>query len=125
MPINGFEDETSPLNQDEIKWLAVVGHVLKNRVGEKNAITADEIATGLVKHFRPLYPKIKVGGARIRKIINHIRINRMITDLVATSKGYYREPDPKKLLLYVTSLRQRAEAINAVADSYNLVHRNV
>lgn len=59
----------------------------------------------------------KVTPARVRKIINHIRLNRLIPGLVASSKGYWVEKDPVRLREYINSLNDRCRAIEAVAKA--------
>lgn len=106
--IEGFEHETSPLNAEELLLVKDFVNSLQKRVGGKRAIKAAEI-TRIYKGLGKT-----VGGARVRKIINHIRTHDLLPRLVATSKGYYVEPDDEKLKDYIKSLRQRAEAIDQV-----------
>lgn len=116
MAINGFEKETNPLSPKETKWATLLARALKVRVGAENCITSDQI----IANFRAMSPPIKITGSRVRRMINHIRCNRWVTNLVATNNGYYVETDQKKILLYVTGLRQRVEAIEAVINSFKV-----
>ena len=59
----------------------------------------------------------KVDNARLRKIINHIRINGMVIGLIATSDGYYIAETRKELEVYLKSLEGREGAIHAVRKS--------
>lgn len=108
--ITGFEKETAPLNDVELELVPIFVRGLSSKIGEVNAVKSHTIIKGLKKLG------YDVNGARVRKIINYIRINGLVSNLVATSKGYYIENDRKKVEEYVTSLRHRASAINAVAD---------
>ena len=111
--INGFEEETSPLTEEEMKLVPKFVNSFNSKIGESMAINSAEIEY----KFRIL--GVKITGPRIRKIVNYIRLNRLVKNLIATSKGYYIEDNPEKLKKYVESLRQRASAIQAVADSYS------
>lgn len=112
--IINFEEYTAPLSETEKQLIPLFLLGLRGKVGEKNAVNSGKMERGLrvMGH--------KVNGARIRKIINHIRINNLLPNLIATSKGYYIETDKTKIKLYVESLRARAQAIMAVADSYEI-----
>lgn len=111
--ITGFEEETGTLTNEEMSMAQLFVKGFSTKIGEANAVKSSEIIAKLkVKGFT-------LTGARLRKIVNFIRINGWIKNLVATSKGYYIEPDPEKVQEYKQSLKQRAAAIIAVADSYN------
>lgn len=108
--INGFEEETAPLTDYE---KTLVKHFVKGLENRKDPVSNTNMIKGLklmgIKDITP---------ARVRKIINYIRMNHIVRNLVASSKGYYVENDPKKLKEYINSLHQRADAILAVARSY-------
>ena len=111
--INGFIDETEELSdyeKDTLLPLMVRG--LKPRLGSDKAITNKEMREGLSKLDH------KVSDARIRKLINYIRIHRLVVNLVSSSKGYYRTNDPAEIRHYVESLMQRASSIEEVAKSF-------
>tara|TARA_R110000824_G_scaffold66006_1_gene171515 strand:+ start:99 stop:491 length:393 start_codon:yes stop_codon:yes gene_type:complete len=110
--IPGFNEQTQPLNDYELTKLTpqlIKG--LKKAIGVDNAITAIEIETRMKEY------SFKINGARIRKIVNYIRINNIIPFLMASSKGYYIETNVTKLQLYIKSLENRAEAIQVVANT--------
>ncbi len=111
--INGFEEETKPLTEEEEKLVPLFVDGLKTKIGKENAITNAEIK-------RRLGDKgIEVGDpARIRKIINHIRLNKLVKNVIASSVGYWVENDPEKIEAYKTSLLQRATAILAIYKTY-------
>lgn len=60
----------------------------------------------------------KVSSVRIRKVINYIRVNMLIKNLLAGSKGYYVSEDPKEIKDYIRSLDGRIEAIRKVRESF-------
>jgi hypothetical protein len=111
--INGFEDQTHELTDAELEMVQPMVAGLVRRVGEHRAITADDMIAGM-KLFG-----YKVTQPRIRKLINFIRVNKLVRNLIATSKGYYVENDPKKLQVYLESLDQRIRSIQEVRNSYD------
>ena len=110
--IEGFEDHTQPLTDYERDiLLPVIVKGLNRKVGENNSITSKEI----IRRLSGL--GYKISGARLRKIVNHIRIKGLIKCLMASSKGYWIESDAQKVMDYILSLEQRAESIQNVAES--------
>lgn len=105
--LNGFTTETAPLTDNELAALPQVVSLLKQHFGRDNAVTNAGI--------RAEFPELT--DARVRKIINHIRNNALVPCLVATSIGYYVAETEAELKGYEDSLRGRAEAIMAVAES--------
>ena len=64
---------------------------------------------------------VTINQPTVRRLIHHIRKERLINNLVASNtKGYYIENDRHKLEKYVKSLRDRAAKIQAIADSYDI-----
>lgn len=107
--IKKFEDETQPLTEYEEKTLVPVFiRGLITKVGKDNAITNSQI----VKAMKGA--NYKVSDTRVRKIINHIRINGLVNGLIATSGGYYIATSEKELQEYEESLLGRESAIRAV-----------
>ena len=112
----GFEDQTQPLTAwEQHNLLPVMLTGLRTKVGQDKAVTSAEIIRALKAH--PY--NFKINGARVRKVINYIRLNGLVRNLVATSKGYYIEQDPKAIELYKQSLRERIGAIEAVLNSFD------
>lgn len=110
--INGFEEITYELTQKEKELLSGFVNSFKKKIGKENAIKSAEI----VAIYQQM--NIPMSGARVRKMVNYIRRNRLVINLIATSKGYYIENDSKKLDEYIESLRQRSREIIRIADSY-------
>ena len=111
--INGFEKETAELNdyeKDTLLPLMVAG--LTPRIGVERAITNLQMREGLKSL------DYNISDARIRKLINHIRVNRLVVNLISSSKGYYRTNDLEEVNNYVESLMQRASSIEEVAKSF-------
>lgn len=109
----GFSAETAPLSEYERETLLpVIVKCLSRHIGKDNAITNEAMREALALHgYR------KIGSARIRKIINHIRVNGLIECLMATSDGYYITKDKDEMLDYVLSLQSRIEAIQVVLEA--------
>lgn len=110
--INGFEEETKPLTDDERAIVPLFVRGLVARIGEDKAVTSEKMIAGLKLMGHDVPP------ARVRKIIRHIRMNKLVRNLIASSKGYYIENDTEKLSEYVYSLKQRGESIIELANSY-------
>ena len=113
--INGFEEYTNDLNVPEVKAMVIIAETISKKIGIENAVTNNEIIKGL-KNNRD----ISLTPARVRKIINHIRLKKIVKRLVASKKGYYIENDNSKLAEYVEGLMHRSNSIKAVAESYDI-----
>ena len=107
--INGFEEETAPLSEEEEKLVPVFVQGLRTHVGYTNAVTASY----MTEVFKTKYG-VRVDGPRVRKIINHIRLRGLVPRLIASSRGYYVADKDLDLLRYIESLRQREGAIRAI-----------
>jgi hypothetical protein len=107
--INGFEKETEPLTEEERNLLPKFVRGLKKRIGKENAITNGEIREAFKKNAGIIIPP-----SRVRKIINHIRINGLVNLLCASSKGYYVGSIDKEIVEYMEGLKNRVEAQNLV-----------
>lgn len=107
--IKGFSNETSPLNDYELRvLLPVILAGLKDKQGKRNAVTNGYIIGRLKQQ------DYRIDAPRLRKVINHIRTNDLIPGLIATSEGYFLAEDEQELMDYEDSLRGREEAIKAV-----------
>ena len=62
----------------------------------------------------------KINGARLRKMINYMRCNSSLP-IISTSKGYYVSYDVEEIGAMITSLSQRAEAIEAAANGLRYI----
>lgn len=99
-----FEDITYELTDQEKELIPLFVRGLKNKVGPSQAITS--------KRIMEKVPGLN--GARIRKIINYIRVNYLLPGLMASSSGYYISRDPKEIRSYINSLGHREAAIATV-----------
>ena len=105
--IEGFEDVTFVLTAQEHALLPrLIGWFERNAQGEANARKSAQIE------------KLSgISGPRLRKMIGYIRRTNAIRWLVATSKGYFITRDRRVVEAFASSLAQRAQAIQAVADA--------
>ncbi|MGN1211354.1 MAG: hypothetical protein ACI4TM_06685 [Candidatus Cryptobacteroides sp.] len=112
--IKGFEIETAELNEYELNTLMpLVAKGLAAHVGKENSVTNKHICDRLTR------AGYQIDGARLRKIVNYIRIKGVVKCVIATSSGYYVATNKTDVSEYTESLRGRADAINAVADAVN------
>lgn len=113
--IQGFETETEELTQYEIQVLVpLMVKGLSTKIGQDNAITNSKIRSRLKDK------ELDISDSRIRKIINYIRVNKLIVNLLATSKGYFISNDPNEISRYKESLIARANSILNLAKSYEI-----
>jgi hypothetical protein len=109
--INGFSEFThDDLSASEQEAMVIISDRLRKNVGKNMARTNKRMCEILLKEYG-----LEVSGARMRKLINYIRNKCLITNLVASSKGYYVSNDPDEINKYIYSLRQRAHEILRVA----------
>ena len=108
--IKNFTEETEPLTEYEEKQLMppIVRGLMTKR-GKNNAVTNNAIVDGLRRNL-----SLSITSARVRKIINHIRINDIVPCLIATSNGYYIADTEAELREYEESLLGRESAIRQV-----------
>ena len=108
--IKNFTEETEPLTEYEEKQLMppIVRGLMTKR-SKNNAVTNNAIVDGLRRNLN-----LSITSARVRKIINHIRINDIVPCLIATSNGYYIADTEAELREYEESLLGRESAIRQV-----------
>lgn len=121
--IKGFEEQTQPLTDYERETLLPLIRLgLSTKIGKANCIASSTI---IRKMNAAGY---KLDGPRLRKIINHIRSNDMLSGLVSTSKGYYVATNAREIDEYISSLYGRANAIqdiiNALTRQRNLQYEH-
>jgi len=110
--ITGFEDVTYDLNDKEIACIEGFRKSLSLRIGKSKAITSNEIIESYEKSTG-----VKLAPARVRRIINCIRVNNLVPRLIGTQKGYYVAETPDELSEYLKSLGQRIREIQRVERS--------
>ena len=113
--INGFEKLTAELTQKEINCVDFIVKGLNKKTGREKAVTNERICKGVKYHLG-----IKITSGRMRKIIHHIRINKLVKNLIATSEGYYVATCKEEVIDYIESLTQRIKSIESVRSSFEL-----
>ena len=53
---------------------------------------------------------------RIRKMIQHIRVNNLVPGLIATSRGYYTAETVGEIKQWIESLKARESAIREIRE---------
>lgn len=110
--VSGFEDQTHELSDYELNTLVprmVAG--FRSRVGAKKAITS----TKAIKQMKE--SGLKVDPARFRKVVNYIRTKGLVSNLVATGKGYHIAESEFESRRFLESLKQRIQSITLVHDA--------
>lgn len=111
--ITNFEKETHELNdyeRDVLLPLLVKG--LRTKVGKENAVTNKQICNALKEQG------YKLNDARVRKLVQYIRVNHIVPLVIATSKGYYIATSKDEVEKYITSLTER---LNAIKETRNAI----
>jgi len=107
--IAGFENQTEPLNDYERDvLLPVIVRGLQTKLGRKKAITNAQMVVALKNAGYH-----SVNQPRIRKIINFIRIQGLITNLIASNNGYWIETNIDERRKYVQGVKDRAQSMLA------------
>jgi len=110
--VTDFEDQTHELTDYELNVLVprmVAG--FRSRVGCKKAITS----TKAMKQMKE--SGLKIDPARFRKVVNYIRTNGLVFNLVATGKGYHVAENELECRRFMESLKQRINSITMVYDA--------
>ena len=104
--ITNFENETHELNDYERNTLLpLLVRGLRTKVGKENAVTNKQICKALKEQG------YKINDARVRKLVQYIRVNHIVHLVIATSKGYYLATSKDEVEKYITSLTERLNAI--------------
>lgn len=108
--IQGFSEQTEPLTEyEEQTLLPQLVRGLRTKIGKSMSVTNKAIIEGMKKNLG-----LSISDARVRKLINHIRIKDLVPCLIATSSGYYIAETEQELKEYEESLLGREEAIRNV-----------
>ena len=108
--INGFTNETKPLSEYERNTLTpIIVRGLSMKIGKERAIKNSEICAKM------RLAGYKIDNARLRKVINHIRVNALLPGVIATSEGYYIATTKTEMADYIASLESRESAIHEVS----------
>lgn len=117
--ITNFEEQTAPLNDKEKTFLPDVILILKES-NKDRPVTNASIAAQIKNNYNINFP-----DSRIRKIINHIRRNKLLVNILASSRGYFLSDSKEELEEYVLSLIERSESILEVALSFENISQEL
>lgn len=107
--IQGFEQQTQPLNDYERgTLLPLIIRGLETKVGAAKVIAGSTI----IRKMKAA--GYKLDGPRLRKIINHIRINDYLPGLVSNSQGYFVANTASEIDECIVSLQGRVDATQAI-----------
>lgn len=107
--VENFEKETNDLTDYEKRiLLPIMVRCLSNHKGKDMVISNSQMCIKMTEYG------YQISDVRVRKIINHIRINSLVECLIATGKGYYVAENAKEVKTYISSLKSREEAIAAM-----------
>jgi len=112
--IKDFEGYTEELSDDELKLVPAFCAGLKSKIGKENAITNKAIQKAFQENEKW---NLKIPDARVRKIINYIRVNGLGKGLCASSNGYYVAKNQEELEGYLEGLKQRIRSQLSVYDA--------
>ena len=111
--ITGFERETFELTDYELTLVPLMVNGLKTKKGKVNSITNKK----MVIKMKALNHKIN--DVRVRKLIHHIRVNKLVPNLISSSKGYWIAENQEEVEKYLKSLKERCNSINEIIKSFN------
>lgn len=130
--ITGFEQYTKPLNEIELHRLVpAIEKQWKKKQFEEFVNMEDMIrAVNTYCKNNQIYNKsgkrfYTTDGSRVRQMIHYLRVSGKLADLIATSKGYFRTNDPKKIAKYIHSLIQRGNSFYEVANAMKSHHAEI
>jgi|TARA_Y100000310_G_scaffold333427_1_gene410973 predicted transcriptional regulator len=111
--INNFEDITYELTEDELNIVPLIIKGITQRKGKDYAVSGKKICE-----------KMNLESARLRKIINYIRVNGLIYGLCSCNKGYFMASTLTELEDCIISLRQRVasqvKVLNALENQTHM-----
>lgn len=109
--IEGFEEVTSELNDQEIKLANELIKHFKNK-DRNNKVKASEVVRGVNLYYNLSF---KFTEVRLRKIINYYRSNSILP-IISDSEGYFVSYEKKDLEKVIKSLDQRSNSIKRSSE---------
>ena len=108
--------QSNSLTNDELKLVPYLIRLLKDNTDETKQIFEPQITKWFNKRkgdprlgFKFVFTPI-----RLRKLVNHCRVNGL-APIMSSSNGYYYSTDQKNILAMAISLEERAKSIMAGA----------
>jgi len=96
--------------------LLVAGFITKTK---ENPVKSHEIVSRLNANKNTHGYKSDLTGARLRKMVNFIRVNSLIP-LIATSDGYFVSYNKEEIMKEIKSMDERASAITGAANGLRI-----
>ena len=87
----------------------LVAGILKEHVGRGNAISNFQIRKILADENRVL-----LSGGNLRQIVHYIRANKILPNVLASSRGYYVAESDFEKKVYLKRLKDRINSIQEV-----------
>ncbi len=112
--LKNFEEITHELNDYEKNTLypLVIAGLTRHK-GKENAINGKAIC----KALNDKLPQAKLNGARLRKIIQAIRLTGDLFNICSTSKGYFVAATYEELDDCIESLQQRIDQQQRIVNA--------
>lgn len=111
--VTNFETLTYELTEEEKLCLPFLLTGLTGR-GKDNPIKGRDIVVAMNKFLPQKGINVTFSEVRLRKMINHIRVNAL-APVLGGSKGYYVSHDAVEIEMQIRSLYERAAAIQNAA----------
>ena len=113
--IKGFEDKTYKLTPDEERSLAILVQAFSTmNTGQAAKITS----TTMIERFKNI--GVDIGGVRLRKLIQHIRVNNLVSGVCSDSKGYWIADNKRD---YETTLQSLYDRISHQTATFNALKK--
>lgn len=107
--VENFEKETKDLTDYEKRiLLPIMVKSLSKHKGKDMVISNSQMCMKMAECG------YQISDIRVRKIINHIRINALVECLIASGRGYYVAQSENEMKTYIASVKSREEAIQAM-----------
>jgi hypothetical protein len=104
--IEGFEEFTEDVKEEDIEVINMIVRGLEIRVGIEKAITNADMRSLLY-----LNRGVNVSGAKMRRHIQYIRAYRLISMLCGGKKGYYVARNVEEWIKYREGFRSRMRSM--------------
>jgi hypothetical protein len=137
--IKNFENETQPLTEwEKVNILPMMITGLLTKRGKEMIITNTEMCKGINKVLKGNgVTNYTLNGPRVRKFINHIRCNRLITGytnekkefvpafICAGSNGYWLESTYTLVADYIQGVQGRIDAMVGIVETGKLALEDI
>jgi len=119
MSIINFEEYTIELSKDEMKVAVLLAKKISLNVGKENAVSNERIIKAFGKY------DVKLKPSKVRKMIQFIRQEGLVSNLCANSRGYFVAANQTEVNEYVKGLQQRVNSIQYTLQCFKKYSENV